>query len=419
MTHRASYWKTITISFLAAWPCLFALVRLFSLRLALLPFSLICFLLAAITLTCLLIATGGFVCLWRDAREMAGMADFLALSANRIPRPRLLSELWFRFVPRTRLRPGDLVEVRPCDEIEATLDEKGTMAGLPFMSEMVPFCNGVFRVHRRIDHINDMRNKAGLRRIRDVVTLTNVRCCGSAHDGCQAECQILWKDAWLKRLPEQHHVETIQGPAHLQTVAVHAANSAESDKTYFCQMTALSEASQRISSLDIRQDFRPLLAGNISLTEFLLVLLTRLFNTVQRLRGGAGYPFMPNYSISGTSPSAKWHFEAGNAVVVCSKDEIARTLVNGRNKGLWFDRDMIRFCGQRGIVRQHVTRLIHERSGKMVIMKNPCVTLENVTATGEFLRLCSQHENILWREIWLSRCPKDQPTAMGRIGGIG
>ncbi len=102
--------------------------------------------------------------------------------------------------------------------------------------------------------------------------------------------------------------------------------------------------------------------------------------------------------------------------MVCSKDEIARTLVNGRNKGLWFDPDMMRFCGQRGIVRKRVSRIIHEGSGKMIVMKNPCVTLEDVTATGEFLRLCPQHEYIFWREIWLSRCPQHQPTAMGRIG---
>lgn len=416
MTHRASYWKTTAISFAVAWPCLFALVRLFSLRLAFVPFSLICFLLAAITLTCLLIATGGLVCLWRDAREIAGIADFLAFSAIRIPRQSLLSALVLRFVQGTRLRPGDLVEVRPRHEIEATLDGQRTMAGLPFMSEMEPFCNGVFRVHRRVDHINDMRNKTGLRRIRNVVTLTSVRCSGSAHDGCQAECQILWKDAWLRRLPDRGRVEPIQARPNLPTIAVHAANSGQSDKTYFCQMTALWDASQRMSSLDIRQDLRPLLSGNIRLVEFLLVVLTRLFNGVQRLRGGVGYPFMPRYSVSGESSSAKSHLDPGDAVVVCSKDEIARTLVNGRNKGLWFDPDMMRFCGQRGIVRRRVSRIIHEGSGKMVVMRNPCVTLEDVTATGEFLRLCPQHEYIFWREIWLRRCPQDQSTAMGRLG---
>ena len=103
---------------------------------------------------------------------------------------------------------------------------------------------------------------------------------------------------------------------------------------------------------------------------------------------------MPHYPTKGQTPAADQQFDAGDAVVVRSKDEIARTLVNGRNKGLWFDRDMIRFCGRPAIVRRRVDRIIHEATGKMVVMKTPCLALEDVIATGEFLRLCPQHEYI-------------------------
>jgi len=51
----------------------------------------------------------------------------------------------------------------------------------------------------------------------------------------------------------------------------------------------------------------------------------------------------------------------------------------------------------------------------MAIMKTPCLMLEDVIATGEFLRLCPQHEYIFWREIWLQRAeqtkPSDKPSA--------
>lgn len=285
------------------------------------------------------------------------------------------------------------------------------MAGLPFMPEMEPFCEKVFRVHRRVDHINDMRNKTGLRRIGDVVTLTDVRCSGSAHDGCQAECQILWKDAWLRRLPRPQRAGAIEKPAAPATLA-HGAETAAGDPTYFCQMTALWEASQPLSTIDIKQHFRPLLSGNIGAVGFLIAVLTRIFNFAQRLRGGAGYPYMPKSATEGQTPAADLHFDAGDAIVVRRKDEIARTLVNGRNKGLWFDGDMIRFCGQPAIVRKRVNRIIHEGTGKMVVMKTPCLTLENVIATGEFLRLCPQHEYIFWREVWLTRTPPDRRTAL-------
>jgi hypothetical protein len=33
--------------------------------------------------------------------------------------------------------------------------------------------------------------------------------------------------------------------------------------------------------------------------------------------------------------------------------------------------------------------------------------LEDIVATGEFLRLCPQHEYIFWREIWLKRPGQD------------
>ncbi len=122
------------------------------------------------------------------------------------------------------------------------------MAGLPFMPEMEPFCEKVFRVHRRVDHINDMRNKTGLRRIRDVVTLTDVRCSGSAHGGCQAECQILWNDAWLRKVPNYQPAKAVEEPRWSDPHPNRAADLEKSNPTYFCQMTALWDASWPMSS---------------------------------------------------------------------------------------------------------------------------------------------------------------------------
>jgi len=72
---------------------------------------------------------------------------------------------------------------------------------------------------------------------------------------------------------------------------------------------------------------------------------------------------MPNYPTKGQSPVADRHFDARDAVVVRTKDEIARTLVNGRDEGLWFGRARIRFCGRSAIVRRRANRIIHEATG--------------------------------------------------------
>src|SRR6185436_4300731 len=38
----------------------------------------------------------------------------------------------------------------------------------------------------------------GSRRLENTVLLEDLRCDGSAHDGCQAECRLYWKEAWLR-----------------------------------------------------------------------------------------------------------------------------------------------------------------------------------------------------------------------------
>jgi hypothetical protein len=179
--------------------------------------------------------------------------------------------------------------------------------------------------------------------------------------------------------------------------------SSDADRTYVCQMTELWHASRPMSTRDVRQDLRPVLWGNIGIGAFVITLLTRLFNRVQMLHGGAGFPYVPPPVTTGSTPSADVGLQPGETVVVRSKDQIVATLVNGRNRGLWFDREMIRFCGQRARVHRRIDRVIHEATGKMVVMKTPCVVLEGMIATGEFLRACPQHEYIFWREIWLRR----------------
>lgn len=398
--HHRSYWKTIAISASIGVLTLFAMLSMTMVRLPRALLVLMLLIAAVLFAVCILVALGGLVCLWRDAREARGQADPFVLAANR-PRPgSVLSALGLGFLRGRKLYAGDVVRVRSLQEIESTLDDARTLDGLPFMGEMEAFCGKTFRVHRRIDKINDMRNKTGLRRMDDTVTLADVRCSGSHHGGCQAECQILWKEAWLKRTPGR--ASGFLAPASESLPQVF------DDRTYVCQMTGLWGASHPMSVADIRQDLRPILAGNLTVVAYVLAILTRLFNRAQRVRGGAGYPYMPDSPTRGRSPSEDLQLAPREAVVIRSREEIAKTLVNGRNRGLWFDRDMSRFCGQSAIVRRRIDHIIHEATGKMVVLKTPCVTLEGVVATGEFLRFCPQHEYILWRETWLRRADQSQ-----------
>lgn len=100
------------------------------------------------------------------------------------------------------LRPGDLVEVRPAAEILATLHD-GAVDSVPFMPEMLPFVGKRFRVAQRAEKICDLVGPGGSRRMRNAVFLENLRCDGSSHGGCQAECRFTGRNpgcaAWRRR----------------------------------------------------------------------------------------------------------------------------------------------------------------------------------------------------------------------------
>ena len=102
--------------------------------------------------------------------------------------------------PAAPLRPGEMIVVRSEAEIRATLDADGRLDGLPFMPEMLAYCGQRLRVFKRADKTCDTVGSTGMRRLHDTVHLEMVRCDGSAHGGCQAECLVYWKEAWLARV---------------------------------------------------------------------------------------------------------------------------------------------------------------------------------------------------------------------------
>ena len=97
------------------------------------------------------------------------------------------------------LRRGEIVEVRSPAEILTTLDDTGSINGLPFMAEMIRYCGQQFAVDRRADKVCDTIATLRSRRINDAVLLEGLRCDGSGHAGCQADCKFYWHEAWLRR----------------------------------------------------------------------------------------------------------------------------------------------------------------------------------------------------------------------------
>jgi hypothetical protein len=360
-------------------------------------------------------ALSGFLVVYRARRVATGRGDlFLALNARKSDpaflapggaRPARLKGLR-RLLGAPSFLVGDQVRVKSLSEIKATLDASGRLEGMPFMPEMERFCGRQARVFRVVDKVYDYGGKKNFRRMRNAVLLHDLRCEGSAHGACQAACYLFWKTAWLTPAtddssPPLARVGAESRPAHDRGVA--AAGSA----TYTCQFTEVVASSEPLSAWDIRQDLRPLIAGNLTVLAFLTTVVTLLFNAAQKVRGGIAFPWR-RVGTANDSASAELELRVGERVRVRSADEIASTLnKRGRNKGLWFDRDQLKRIGECYTVRARVERIIDDATGKLLPMRTPCIILDGLYASGEFMRFCAQHDYMYWREAWLARVDEE------------
>jgi hypothetical protein len=112
------------------------------------------------------------------------------------------------------------------------------------------------------------------------------------------------------------------------------------------------------------------------------------------------------------------NLQRGELVRIKSREEIAKTLTPaGRNKGLWFDREMLPYCNGVYRVRQRIGRFINEQDGKLIVLKNESITLDGVVCSGDrsvCRWLCPRAIFPYWRECWLERV---EPTGAGPATG--
>jgi hypothetical protein len=290
---------------------------------------------------------------------------------------------------------GDVVEVRSEREIRGTLDAQGKLEGIPFMPEMVTFCGRRFRVAGRLEKVYlDGRRFIG--RLADTVLLDEVRCNGAAHGGCQVGCLVLWKEAWLKRASGQPEPR----PVNLLPI-VSATTPCGGDGKFSCQATELVHAVVRISPLALWRYAREYFWGERSLKELLKMVLLMGVNKIRRrlrlpLQGST------RGSLEKT-PEIALDLQPGDWVRVKSREEIRATLdAIGRNRGLVFLPDMVRFCGQTFRVARRMERAVMDLTGEMRTLQNT-VALENVHCSGISLGACGRRCYHLWREAWLEK----------------
>jgi hypothetical protein len=316
------------------------------------------------------------------------------------------------------LKPGELVRVRSAQEIFATLDERSTLDGLPFMPEMLKYCGRTLPVTQRADAT--CAGDGLVRFMPDTVHLRNIRCDGSFHDGCQAACLMYWKEAWLERAADAGKAAPREldedEQAFVEEALIPNTRVAREDgpDLYRCQATDIKQASRRMRYRELDQYKRSL--RNWTFKKFVVGLFTEAVNWYQALARhrlpkrlwiarGERFPFVLGKLEKGTTPKGEpLNLQPGELVRVKSKDEIVATLdKSNRNRGLSFDHEMAQFCGRTARVRSRVTKIIEEKNGEMVEIKSDCIILEGVVCPSDFHLFCTRGIYHYWREIWLER----------------
>ncbi len=305
--------------------------------------------------------------------------------------------------PAGGLLPGTKVAVATPDELAATLDADGTLDALPFMPEMLKACGGVFTVAMRAERACARGLAPGenpLRQLTGCVVLEGLRCDGSAHDGCQLGCALLWKEAWLRPLgagePE------LPAPALADPAPLRLRTRREgSPASIFCQATELVRATHQGPSRWSPRPYLRLLSLRTLTPGQLAGMLTR--SALARLRSAARALRSPRRWPAGEDAV---DLKPGNRVEVKPAPLIRATLdPAGRHRGLGFGADMLVYCGRRYRVRDRVRVLVQEETGQLRSVRGT-VTLEGTDCRRHMG--CARQMPYLWREEWLRRVPAEQ-----------
>jgi hypothetical protein len=348
------------------------------------------------------------------------------------------------------LSAGAWIEVRSKEEILHSLDANGRLGGLPFMPQMFEFCGRRFRIYKSAHKTCDTVNGTGGRRLTDGIHLENVRCDGQAYGGCEAACLIFWKTAWLKPVEGPFSSGDVKescfhGGASISEQDVLACTLAPEQPTsggpkYSCQATDLPTFTEPLPWWDARQYAQDYMSGNRSLGRLIAgciyssyyylsrpgrvrlrllgILFQWLYDRITSVWGGVPFPRRSGMiQLGQPTPIITLDLQPGELVRVKSYEDILATIdEHNKNRGLFFDAEMVPYCGRTFRVRSRVSRFVSEQTGRIVTLKTPAVILENVWCQSSYSdrRMhCPRSIYSWWREVWLERVVEPTPERGG------
>jgi hypothetical protein len=216
----------------------------------------------------------------------------------------------------------------------------------------------------------------------------------------------------------------------LQRATLRDQANTDEEPRYTCQITEVCQFSTPVrwwNPLQYWEDFR---SGNVALGEMCrsafyvvcgrrgarrLPFLRTFFNWVQKVTGGMPSPVKMGTLLPGSPhPVANLDLQPGELVRVKSHNEILATLgSDNMNRGLYFDVELVPYCGGRYKVKSRVERFVDEKTGKMRKLKTPAVILESVVCRSRYAAcrlFCPRSIYAWWRESWLQRDEENTNT---------
>ena len=262
----------------------------------------------------------------------------------------------------------------------------------------------------------------GMRRMYDAVHLTESRCDGSAHGGCQNACSLYWKEQWLKRVDPDDPVTPTPDAGQRLLLPLLVLNSTkepfeDGETRWSCQATEMPRAApERLPLKQLGQYREDVVSGNAGVRAVVTASWSRLFNRYQDLskRFLPRLPAHPGRAALGLPPGSA----SSVAVRRPSAWTSSRASSSGSSRVRRSWRRSTRTCSTAGWgstsrcpgsavgppgSRRGPRGCVDERTGRMLTMKNPCIILEDIVCEGAFTANCPREYVCWWREIWLER----------------
>ena len=209
-----------------------------------------------------------------------------------------------------------------------------------------------------------------------------------------------------------------------------SADAVDLGPRYVCQATQMTAATTPLPFWSIPQLIQDYTSGNQRISTILSAIafalfyrltesglgfgapLRWIFDKIQSIRRGTPYVRrLGHIPMNAPTPTAKLDLQPGELVRIKSHPEILDTVnFNYMNRGMGFHPELVPFCGQTFKVKYRGRKIINEKTGHMMDLKNPCVVLDGLHCGGFYTKplFCTRDSHPYWREIWLEREPTKQ-----------